>query len=206
MPPVIRPSLLTLTLLILTGCFGSDAVATLEQRPTGVEDELLSWTSDGHGAGPRHTVMLGVDIDEAQLMGWARTDRPYGALLFVTLTLPAGTEQYASVRVPVTEQRQLSEDKEANTVQIAYLAAGDMQPSGFRRVPIQRAVSFKPSVGPHSLSVRLRVPPGGEKKALRGIRTVRVEMQSREGADGLLTAWTAEAPQLPEKKKPFEFK
>ena len=203
---MIRLTLLTLTLTLLTACSGSDVVATLEQRPTGVENELLSWTIEGRGAGPRHTVFLGVDIDEAQLMGWARTDRPYGAMLYATLTAPDGTEQWASVRVPVTEQHQIGEDEEANTVQIAYLAAGAPLPNGYRRVPTVRAFSFKPAAGTHTLSVKLMAPKGGEKKALKGLHTVRAELQSRGGAEGLLTGWTAQPPLLPEKPKPFEFK
>ena len=58
MRPVIRTLLLSLTLGILTGCFGSDPVADLSQRPHGVEDEVLAWTIDALGPGPRHTVRL----------------------------------------------------------------------------------------------------------------------------------------------------
>jgi hypothetical protein len=203
MRPVIRPLLAALTLLILTGCAGSDTVSTLTQRPTGVQDEVLSWSIDVQRPGPRHTVFFGVDIDEAQLMGWARTDRPYGTLLYVSLTAPDGTKQNASVRMPVTEARQIGENKEANTVQVAFLAAGEMLPSGFRRVPAERAFSFKPQPGTYELAVHLQVPPGGEKKALRGLRAVRAEVRSREGAPGVLTAWTEQPNQLPVKPKPF---
>ncbi len=203
MPAVIRRSLPLLTLLLLAGCFGTDPLCTLSQRPQGVEDEVLGWTIEAHRGGPRHTVHLGVDIDEAQLMGWAATGRPYGALLYATLTAPDGEQTKATIRMPVTEARQIGEDREANTVQIAFLAAGEVLPTGFRRVPAERAFSFVPTPGTWRLTVRLKVPPSGEKKALRGIRAVRAELTGRAASDGSLTAWSELPPVLPEKPPPF---
>lgn len=200
MPAVIRPLLAALTLTLLTGCLGTDPVATLDQRPTGLVDEVLTWTVDAVSDGPRHTLAVGIDVDEAQLMGWARTDRPYGTLLYVTLTGPGDVRERAMIRMPVTEQRQIGEDKDANTVQVAYLAAGDVLPSGFRRVPAEHAFTFVPAPGRWELTAKLAVPPAGEKKALKGIRAVRMELTSRAGKKGLLSQWTEEAPQLPVKK------
>ena len=199
MRTVIRLLLLSLTLGILTGCFGSDPVADLAQRPHGVEDEVLTWTIDATRSGPRHTVHMGIDIDEAQLMGWSATGRPYGILLYATLKAPDGTEQKRTIRMPVTEARQIGEDPANNTIQMSYLPAGEALPSGFRRVPAEFAFSFKPSAGPWMLTVRLKVPPSGERKSLRGVRAVRAELTSRAGAQGLLTAWTEQPPQIPKK-------
>lgn len=191
---VIRPLLLALTLL-LTGCGSRTTVAPLDQRPSGKEDQVLSWTAHAAGPGPTHAFRLGIDVDEAKLMGWARTNLQTNVLLDLALTGP-DTARRAVLLFPITQMRQVGKDEERNTVQMAFLGAGELMESGFRRVPSKDAFTAKPSEGDWTLTVRMRVPNGGNTRALWAVRSVRVDVLANADADGVLREWTALEPKM----------
>jgi hypothetical protein len=169
---------------LLAGCPAGPTVATLEARPTGTYGEVLSWTAQAPtSGGPRHTVTVEIEIDEAQLM-WAKTTFAYSAFVDVGVT-GAGNVEEQWMQFPITEERRLGEDD--GVITIAYLAAGTPLPSGFRRSETKRALSFKPQGGPVTLTAHLRTPDGADRKALKAIRTVRLQLHS--GSRRALTDW-----------------
>lgn len=186
-----------LLVFLLTGCAQS-TVSELSQRPRGKEGEILSWTATAKEAGPAHKVSVAIVTDPAKLMGWARRDVKYHGLIDVVVEGPSGTEKTV-VTVPITERKIIGEDKEANTISVTFDAAGAVQPDGFGLVPSQPAVRFKPVPGQYTLTVRLRMPKGGNVKALYAVREVRLELVARDGARGRLTNWVAQPPVLPKK-------
>lgn len=180
------PSLL-LTLLLLAGC-SSGIVSTLETRPSGSDEEVVSWTVVADESGPWHTLKVGIDTDAAKLMGWSRTDVGYRVILDVSVTDAKGRVDRKALILPITEKREVG--REGDTILMSYSAAGVMQDTGFGRVPAVDAVRFKPSPGEHRIDVEIRKPSGGNRRALKVIRTLRVEIVSRTEADGVLTDWT----------------
>jgi len=190
-PPVSRPLLLAAAVL-LAGCTPS-TVTTLSQRPRGKEFERLTWTATAVEPGPRHRATLSIVTDPAKLMGWARRDVQYRGLFDVAVTGPDGTTK-ATLTVPITERKIIGEDKAANTIKVTFDAAGEVQPDGFGLVPPQRALDFAVVPGDYELSVRVRMPKGGNKQALWAVREVRLELQARDGAKGRLTTWAAQPP------------
>jgi hypothetical protein len=179
------------SLLAVAGCSG-EPVTVLEVNPRGVPDEVVSWETTAQSKGPVHLVRVGYDTDPARLMGWSRTDVGYNALLDVSVTGPEGTVS-ETLLMPLTEKRQVGQ--EGNTMLMAFGAAGIMQETGFRRVASVDAVRFKPVPGDHRIDVRLRVHTGGNRKSLKVLRTLRVEVVTRPDADGALTTWR-ERPDL----------
>ena len=177
---------LLLALFLLAGC-GSGVVTTLETRPAGTDGEVVTWISTTDRSGPWHTLRVGIDTDAAKLMGWSRTDVGYRAILDVSVTDAKGKLYRKPLVVNITERKEVG--REGNTVLVSYSAAGVMQETGFGRVPAVDAVRFKPSPGEHRIDVTIRTPSGGNRKSLKAIRAVRVEVVSRTEADGVLTAW-----------------
>ena len=173
---------------LMMGCTPKHEAASLEARPTGKYAEILSWTATATATGPRHRVEVEIEIDEAQLMGWARTSVQYNAFLDVRLEQPGVEPVETMLLFPITQERTISET--AEVIQIAYQAAGVMQPSGFRLVPKAFALSFKPVAGDTTLSVHLRTPAGADRMALKAIRSVRLRVLTGKGGSGVLSAWT----------------
>ena len=178
---------LLLTLLLLTGCAGSGVATTLETRPAGSDGEVVSWMATATTTGPWHTVRVGIDTDAAKLMGWSRTDIGYRVILDVSVTDATGRVDRKPVYAPITEKREVG--REGDTILMSYSAAGEMQETGFGRVTPIDAVRFKPSPGEHRIDVTIRLPDGGNRRALKVIRALRVEVVSRREAEGVLTAW-----------------
>ncbi len=175
-------------LLLLSGCGGSGVASTLDVRPTGSDGETLTWTANADATGPWHLLRVGIETDAAKLMGWSRTDVGYRAILDVSVTDAKGRTDREILIVPITEKREVG--REGDTVLMSYSAAGVMQETGFGRVPAVDAVRFKPSPGEHRIDLQIRTPSGGNRKSLKAIRSVRVEVVSRTEADGVLTDWT----------------
>ncbi len=180
---------MSLMLLFLLGCTPKHEAARLEARPSGKYGEKITWVSTATVPGPRHRVDLEVEIDEAQLMGWSKTNIQYNAYLDVRIEQPGREPVEQILLVPVTERRVISESKEV--IQVAYQAAGVMQPSGFRLVQAQTALDFKPVPGEQQLSVHLRTPAGAERMMLKAIRTVRLKVLTSKATTGVLptAAW-----------------
>ncbi len=191
---VIRPLLIALTLL-LASCGSRSTVAPLDQRPAGKVDEVLSWQAHATGSGPTHAFRFGIDIDEAKMMGWSRTDQQTRVMLDVSLVGPE-TEKRAALTFALTAMQQVGEDKERNTVQMAFLPAGELMKSGFRRLPSKDAFQAKPTEGDWTLRVRMRVPHGGNTRALWTVRSVRVDVLANPEAEGVLREWI-ELPPAP---------
>ena len=175
--------LLAGVLLAGPGC-GAPVSTTLEQRPTGAYGQVLSWSGEVGEVHKRHRVEVEIEIDAAQLLGWAATTHAYAAFLDVRIEGEGAQAIEEIVPFPVTEEREVGRDE--NTVQIAYLAAGTVQPSGFRRSERRRAFSFVPGPGTVTLSAHLRTPSGADRRALRAIRAVRLIVSGR---DGVVTDW-----------------
>ncbi len=178
----------------LSGCAAADPVALPVQRPSGREGEVLSWEATTAAAGPRHNVRLGFETDAAQLMGWAKTSLRYRVLVDLWVEGPQGKVAQKTLTVAVTERRQVGEDKVNNSVQFAYKAAGILQESGFRDVAPVDAFGFTPGPGRWTLHARMRIPDGGNRKAIRVIRNLKVEIRARAGNGGSLSEWTALEP------------
>lgn len=174
--------------LVLVGCGPTFEAATLEARPTGKYAEVLSWSATATESGPTHKVEVEIEIDEAQLMGWARTTMQYNCYLDVRIEQPGKEFVEFMLMFPITEERVVSESKDV--IQIAYQAAGEVQPSGFRLVPKKTALTFKPVAGENVLSVHLRTPAGADRQALRAIRTVRMRVLTGKDGPKVLSNWT----------------
>ena len=173
-----------LVLLLLPGCGSAPVAATLEARPSGTYGEEISWTSSKSSTA-RHTVDVEIEIDEAQLLGWAKTTFSYSA--FIDVSVQGGgnvDEQWKNFKI--TEERVLGEDE--GVIKVAFLAAGELQESGFRKPESQRALSFKARGDDVTLVAHIRTPQGADRKALRAIRVVRLIVRS--GAKDSLTDWT----------------
>lgn len=172
-----------LTLLILPACKPAPVAAILEARPSGSYGEELSWTST-QSSNARHRVDVEIEIDAAQLLGWAKTTFSYSA--FIDISVQGGgnvDEQWKNFKI--TEERVLGEDE--GVIKIAYLAAGDLQESGFRKPASQRALTFKARGEDVTLVAHIRTPQGADRKILRAIRMVRLIVRS--GSDDALTGW-----------------
>lgn len=181
---------IALLVLFLLGCTPRHEAARLEARPSGKYGEKITWTATAADTGPRHRVELEIEVDEAQLMGWAKTTIQYNAYLDVRVEQPGMEPVEQILLVPITEKRVVRED--AEVIQVAYQAAGSMQPSGFRLGTAQLAGSFKPVPGEQHLSVHLRTPAGAERTMLKAIRTVRLRLLTGKDTKGVLStaAWT----------------
>jgi len=189
-----RPFVLIVLLLLLCGCSQS-VVTSFEQSPKGRNNEVRGWTTTATENGPRHKVRLTVDLDPAKYMGWARTNIQYRIVLDVRLEGPNGDAQERTLVIPVTEARQVGEDKARNRIRLAYGPAGKLLPNGFHRLEPFELMSFKPVPGVFKLTVRMRVMTGANRNALWTLRYLRVELLSSEGAAGLLTDWTELPPE-----------
>ena len=185
---------LIIFLLALGGC-GSSVVTTLEESPRGRNNEVRGWTTTVTETGPRHKVRLIVDLDPAKYMGWARTNIQYRVVLDVRIEGPDGLSDERILIIPVSEARQVGEDKKRNTIRLAYGPAGKALANGFRRLEPFELMWFKPVPGEYKLTIRLRVMTGSNRNALWTLRFLRVELLSREGAKGLLTDWTELPPE-----------
>lgn len=184
---------LTILSVLASGCTPKHEAARLEARPSGKYAEILSWTANAAEAGPSHRVEVEIEIDEAQLMGWARSSVQYNTYLDVRLEQPGVDRVETMLMFPITEERIISQSKEV--IQIAYQAAGTMQPSGFRLVPHKVAFAFKPKPGANTISVHIRTPAGADRQALRGIRTARLRvLTGKDGPTVLKTADWVEQP------------
>lgn len=181
------PLLAALLLLLASGCGGSGVVSTLEARPAGSDEEVVSWEATAVAPGPWHTLRVGIDTDAARLMGWSRSDVGYRVILDVSVTDAKGRVDRKPLVLPITEKREVG--REGDTILMSYSAAGVMMETGFGRVTPVDAVRFKPSPGGHRIDVTIRIPSGGNRRALKVIRAVRVEVVSRVEGDGVLTEW-----------------
>ncbi len=177
---------IALAALFLLGCSPKHEAARLDARPSGKYGETITWLATAADAGPRHRVEVELELDEAQLMGWAKTNIQYQAYLDVRIEQPGEEPVEQMLLMPITEERRISESKEV--IQIAYLVAGEQLPNGFRLVTSEfPAFSFKPVPGEQKLSVHLRTPAGAERKMLRAIRTVRLRIMTGKGGPGVLS-------------------
>jgi len=170
---------------LLPGCAPAPVVATLEARPSGKYDEEISWTAQVPPGTGKHAVAVEIEIDGAQLMGWAKTTYAMSMMVDVGWLQGDTLEQELWKTFPVTEEKRLGE--EDGVVKIAFLAAGEPLPSGFRKPPSQKALSFSPDPGEATLRVRLRTPNGADRRSLKAVRTVRLLVRSR--SDAALTQW-----------------
>lgn len=186
--------LLFAVLLALCGC-GRSVITTLEQSPKGRNNEVRGWTTTATESGPRHKVRLIVDLDPAKYMGWARTNVQYRVVLDVRVEGPNGLADERILIIPVSEARQVGEDKKRNKIRLAYGPAGKALPNGFRRLEPFELMWFKPVPGEFKLTIRLRVMSGANRNALWTLRFLRLELVSSEGAEGLLTDWTELPPE-----------
>lgn len=195
--PLNRPvagGLALLALSLLAGCPAPPVVDTLEARPSGRYGEVLSWTATPTADCGTHRVDVQISIDEAQLMGWAKTTHAYSAFIDVDVVGEGLEVDEQWMRFPITEERTVGED--GNTVQIAYLAAGELQPSGYRTPPAQRALTFDPGTKPVTLTAHVRTPAGADRKVLRAIHDVKLMVRRR--GDCVVTGWEAQEPTIRE--------
>lgn len=181
------PGTCLILLALAGGCRSTTVLSTLEAQPRGEEDEVLSWDATATCKGPTHLLRASIDTDPANLMGWSRTDVGYRVILDVSVAGPGDTVR-KTVFLPVTEKREVG--REGDTIKMAYDAAGTMTDSGFRRGAPLDSVRFVPLPGPHRIDVRLRIPEGGNRRALRVIRTLRVDVVGPEGSRCALTEWS----------------
>ena len=180
--------------MFLCGCSGS-VVTSLEQSPRGRNHEVRGWTTTATESGPRHKLRLTVDLDPAKYMGWARTNIMYRVVLDVVIEGPNGLREERVLMIPVSEARQVGEDKARNRIRLAYGPAGKLLPNGFHRLEPFDLMSFKPVPGEYKLSIHLRVLPGAHRNALWTLRHLRIDILSKEGCDGLLTDWIELPPE-----------
>ncbi len=184
-----------LLLLGLSACGNPSVVTTLEQSPKGRNNELRGWSATASEHGPRHKVRLTVVLDPAKYMGWARTNIQYRVVLDVRLLAPGGEARERTLVIPISEARQVGEDKANNRIRLAYGPAGTLQPNGFHLLEPFDLMSFKPSPGEYKLTIRMRVMTGANRNALWALRHLQVELLSKEGAQGLLTDWQELPPE-----------
>ncbi|MCO4772997.1 MAG: hypothetical protein KDA24_23390 [Deltaproteobacteria bacterium] len=176
--------LLLATLLTLGACKAPPVAATLLARPSGTYGEVISWATQAPPGTPRHRLDVEIEVDEAQLMGWSRSDWQYN--MFVDLDVQgAGDVDEQWMKFPVTEEKVIHEDAEVR--QIAYKAAGTPQPSGFLRSETLRGLYFKPDGGEVVITAHIRTPQGADRKVLKAVRNVRLLVRS--GSDKALTGW-----------------
>ncbi len=195
MPGVALLRLAALCLLGLITACSSSVVSTLEQRPQGRNHEVRGWVTTATTSGPRHKVRLTVELDPAKYMGWARTNTAYRVVLDVVLEGPGEFREERVLMIPVSELRQVGEDKSRNRLRMAYEPAGTLLSSGFRRLEPFDLMSFKPEAGEYRLTIRLRVLPGANRNALWTLRTLRVELLSSTDQEGLLSDWEELPPE-----------
>ena len=186
---------LLFVLLLLSCSCNTSVVSSLEQRPQGRNHEVRGWTTTATESGPRHKLRLTVDLDPAKYMGWARTNIQYRVLLDVLHEGPDGLSDERVLIIPISEARQVGEDKSRNRIRLAYGPAGELLPNGFRRLEPFELMSFKPTPGEYKLTIRLRVLTGSNRNALWTLRHLRVDILSREDSEGLLTNWTELPPE-----------
>ena len=191
---VITQFLSILLFVVASGC-ANDVVTSLEQRPKGRNHEVRGWTATATEKGPRHKLRLTVELDPAKYMGWARTNTLYRVVLDVLIEGPNGLSEERVLIVPVSEARQVGEDKSRNRIRLAYGPAGELMPNGFRRLEPFDLMSFSPVPGSYKLTIRLRVLPGAHRNALWTLRHLRIDVLSKDGSDGLLTDWSELPPE-----------
>ena len=172
-----------------TGC-APVPVQTVEARPSGEYAQVLTFNAVAIEKGSRHVLRVGIDVDPAQLMGWAKPNRAYTVGLDAKLDGPGlGTTQHATLYLPITEQQELSRNEQTGVVQVAYLAAGEQLPNGFKRGALRDAFRFTPLPGEYTLTVEMRTVNNADKRMIKAIRNLRIEVLGPKNGKGALSDW-----------------
>ncbi len=176
------------TLAGAVACSPAVSIQTLEVRPSGTYGQVLTFTAAAPAAAAEHVVYVGVDVDPAKLMGWAKGNRPYTTSLAAKLTGPDGTAKHATLYLPITEQQEVG--REGNTVQVAFLPAGKMLDTGFRRGELKEAFRFSPRPGTWTLTIEMRTANNADQMMIKAIRTLRLDVRTTAEAAEALAPWT----------------
>ena len=173
------------------GCTPKTVVQELSVKPSGTYAEVLTFEARAAGEGPEHVLSVGIDIDPAKLMGWARNNRGYTTGLAAKLVGPDGSTKHATLYLPVTEQQEVGRD--GNTIQVAFVPAGKQQPDGMKRVAAKEAFRLRPAPGPWTLTIEMRTANNADQLMMKAVRAVRLEVVGPDDGTALAN-WKRVAP------------
>ena len=176
-----------LALIALTVACGPTHSERLEAHGGGRYDEVHTWTTEVPDGAGRQRLDVAIEVDPAQLMGWARSDQQYRMILDVRVA-HGDTHRDASLMLPVTEMAKVRDEGDTRIMRLR--AAGKITETGFRRGESKTAFTWSPSHGQWTLTVRLRTPSGADRKVLRAVRTLLIDVRS--GSPEQALNWTYE--------------
>jgi hypothetical protein len=167
-------------------------------RKSGEYAEVLTFQATATERGPSHLLRVGIDIDPAKLMGWTRPNRAYTVALNAKLVGPGlSSPMYATLLLPIVEQREISRDDSIGLVRVAYLTAGKAMPNGFSRGEYRDTLRFAPTPGDWILTIEMRTANNADQRMIKAIRNVRVQVLGPKSGKGALNTWTVVPPAAP---------
>lgn len=169
------------------GCTPKGVVQELSVKPSGTYAEVLTFEATAADGGPEHVLSIGIDIDPAKLMGWAKSNRGYTTGLAAKLVGPDLEAKHATLYLPVTEQKEVG--REGNTIQVAFVPAGTQQSDGMKRVAAKEAFRFRPAPGTWTLTLEMRTANNADQMMMKAVRAVRLEVVGPEDGSAL-ASWT----------------
>lgn len=188
--------LLTLTacLLVLTSCGPAPVHSSLEALTSAQDDERFAWTATAAQGAGAHRVWVALENNPAKLLGWSRNDRTYKALVDIRVTAPGGEVSESTVTLPITELQTIGKSADGSTEFLSPVTAGTPIENGMFLGTALPSVSFRPSPGDWLLEATVRAPPNSDRRGLRVIRAVHLEVRSRARTSKALTGWQPSAP------------